>query len=70
MGDEFYILESGQANANIWDKEKKEYIDLKNYKPGDYFGELALTKQQPRSCNIIALVIFFNLERLCFIKTR
>jgi cAMP-dependent protein kinase regulator len=27
---------------------------VKSYKPGDYFGELALLKNEPRAANVIA----------------
>jgi cAMP-dependent protein kinase regulator len=45
-GDKFYILEEG---ALIVLKDDKQVMD---YKPGDYFGELALLKNQPRAASI------------------
>ncbi len=33
---------------------KKDEGDVYQYKPNDYFGELALLKDQPRAANIIA----------------
>mmetsp|Transcript_103024 Transcript_103024/g.291792 ORF Transcript_103024/g.291792 Transcript_103024/m.291792 type:complete len:400 (-) Transcript_103024:152-1351(-) len=45
-GDKFYILEEGTL---IVLKNDKQVMD---YKPGDYFGELALLKNQPRAASI------------------
>merc|ERR1719265_158435 len=47
-GDKFYIIEEGEANAT------KDGETVMNYKPGDYFGELALIKNQPRAATVSA----------------
>eukprot|EP00933_Yihiella_yeosuensis_P022940 TRINITY_DN17950_c3_g1_i1.p1 TRINITY_DN17950_c3_g1~~TRINITY_DN17950_c3_g1_i1.p1 ORF type:complete len:442 (+),score=140.30 TRINITY_DN17950_c3_g1_i1:114-1328(+) len=46
-GDKFYIIEEGALYAT---KEDKRVMD---YKTGDYFGELALLKNQPRAASVI-----------------
>lgn len=46
-GDKFYILEEGNLYAT---KNNDRVMD---YKPGDYFGELALLKNQPRAASIL-----------------
>lgn len=46
-GHNFYIVESGTLYA------MKDDVRVKDYKPGDYFGELALLKNQPRAASII-----------------
>jgi len=46
-GDKFYILEEGTLFAM---KDEKTVL---NYKPGDYFGELALLKNQPRAASVV-----------------
>ena len=49
-GNVFYILEEGEAIASKdFDGEVKE---IKRYGPGEYFGERALIKGEPRFCNI------------------
>ncbi|KAK4503496.1 hypothetical protein PRZ48_004411 [Zasmidium cellare] len=48
-GDKFYILESGEAEAV---KRGREDKPLKTYKPGDYFGELALLDDKPRAASV------------------
>ncbi|KAI5358261.1 Putative cAMP-dependent protein kinase regulatory subunit [Septoria linicola] len=50
VGDKFYILESGQAIAV---KRGREGQPLKAYKPGDYFGELALLDDKPRAASVV-----------------
>lgn len=51
-GDKFYILEEGRLYAQ---KNKAGEGDMKvmEYKSGDYFGELALLKNQPRAASVI-----------------
>jgi cAMP-dependent protein kinase regulator len=45
-GDKFYIIEEGTLYAT---KDEKRVMD---YKAGDYFGELALLKNQPRAASV------------------
>ena len=47
------------------DKPAKEVM---NYKPGDYFGEIALLKNEPRAANVIAKTKLkvISLERSSF----
>mmetsp|Transcript_38933 Transcript_38933/g.121625 ORF Transcript_38933/g.121625 Transcript_38933/m.121625 type:complete len:403 (+) Transcript_38933:68-1276(+) len=46
-GDKFYIVEDGTLYAS---KGGKKVMD---YKAGDYFGELALLRNQPRAASVI-----------------
>ena len=41
----------GSAHATLNDNPDKA---VKEYKPGDYFGELALLRGEPRAANVIA----------------
>lgn len=51
-GDKFFILVEGEAYA---EKEFKNKIEkVMNYLPGNYFGELALIKNEPRAASVIA----------------
>uniref|UniRef100_A0A7S3MTG0 Cyclic nucleotide-binding domain-containing protein n=1 Tax=Strombidium inclinatum TaxID=197538 RepID=A0A7S3MTG0_9SPIT len=50
-GEVFYILVDGAAKATLNDNKDKAVM---NYKPGDYFGELALLRGEPRAANVIA----------------
>ena len=50
VGDKFYILESGDAEAFKRGEEKP----LKTYGKGDYFGELALLEDKPRAASVIS----------------
>lgn len=52
-GDKFYIVEEGALKATKeMDGAEKTVLE---YKAGDYFGELALLKNQPRAANVIAV---------------
>ncbi len=53
-GNTFYIIEEGKAVATKILQGKTEPEVVLNYKPGDYFGELALLHNEPRQANIIA----------------
>ena len=52
MGDVFYILEQGTAVATKQVEPGKPAVEIKEYKAGEYFGERALIKGEPRYCNI------------------
>ena len=49
-GDNFYLLESGEAQAFKRGIEQS----VKDYGRGDYFGELALLDDKPRQASVIA----------------
>merc|ERR1712061_672636 len=51
-GDKFYIVEEGALYAvkNVPGQGEKNVMD---YKSGDYFGELALLKNQPRAASVV-----------------
>ena len=53
-GDVFYILDEGTAHAEKVFEEGKPAQNVKDYKSGDYFGELALLKGEPRAASIVA----------------
>ena len=69
LGDVFYILEEGNCNATKTLEPGKPETVIKELKEGDYFGERALLKGEPRYANIVvtsetAKVI--SLDRLSF----
>mmetsp|Transcript_122479 Transcript_122479/g.280720 ORF Transcript_122479/g.280720 Transcript_122479/m.280720 type:complete len:341 (+) Transcript_122479:94-1116(+) len=47
VGNEFYILEEGEASA------VKDGKSVKSYKTRDYFGELALMRGTPRQADVV-----------------
>ena len=67
-GDKFYILDEGEAYAakvfNIGEEEQ----NVKDYKKGDYFGELALLRDEPRAASVVAKCDckLITLDRLAF----
>ena len=50
-GDLFFIIVEGEAKATLNSNPDEA---VKSYKPGDYFGELALLKGEPRAANVVA----------------
>ena len=67
-GDKFYILDEGEAYAakvfNIGEEEQ----NVKDHKKGDYFGELALLRDEPRAASVVAKCDckLITLDRLAF----
>ena len=53
-GDIFYIIESGNAIVTKTIYPGLPPVQVLSYKEGDYFGELALIKGEPRAANVIA----------------
>jgi cAMP-dependent protein kinase regulator len=54
IGDVFYIIEEGKTTATKTFEPGKKPEVVKTYEKGDYFGELALIKGEPRAANIVA----------------
>ena len=50
-GEAFFILESGEAE--VYKRETGDKV-LKDYRKGDYFGELALLDDKPRAASVVA----------------
>ena len=53
VGQKFYFIEAGTAQAIKASKEGEEKVVFE-YKENDYFGELALLRDEPRAASIIA----------------
>eukprot|EP00916_Digyalum_oweni_P011971 GHVL01019841.1.p1 GENE.GHVL01019841.1~~GHVL01019841.1.p1 ORF type:complete len:369 (+),score=66.39 GHVL01019841.1:54-1160(+) len=54
MGDCFFILEEGNAEATKTLVSGQNPVTVMEYNAGDYFGELALLRNEPRAANIVA----------------
>lgn len=52
--DSLYVIESGKVKVFVSDEEGREMI-LNILAPGDYFGELALIDDAPRSASVMTL---------------
>lgn len=50
--DSLYVILSGRVKIYLSDEDGKEVI-LNNQGPGDYFGELALIDEEPRSASVM-----------------
>ncbi|KAI0473107.1 regulatory subunit of protein kinase A [Xylariaceae sp. FL0804] len=50
IGESFYLLESGEADAYI----EGSSDSVKHYKKGDFFGELALLNDAPRAASVVS----------------
>ena len=54
-GDKFYVILSGNVNVNVTRDDNKEH-HVTTLSEGEYFGEIALFKNIPRTANITAPV--------------
>ena len=54
-GDKFYVILSGNVNVNVTRDDNKEH-HVTTLSEGEYFGEIALFKNIPRTANITASV--------------
>lgn len=59
IGDDFYILEDGEAHAEKVFNEGEEAKVVLEYQRGGYFGELALLRNEPRAASVLAKVSVF-----------
>lgn len=71
QGDEgsiFYMISEGEAIANRVFEPGEEEKEVMQYTPGDYFGELALLRNEPRAASVIATteLVVLKLDRLSF----
>ncbi|MFQ5576958.1 MAG: Crp/Fnr family transcriptional regulator [Anaerolineae bacterium] len=67
-GDALYVIISGRVKI-VFQKEAGEEVVLSHFGPGEFFGELALIDQKPRSAGVVALspVDLFELKRRDFL---
>ncbi len=63
MGDSFFIIVEGKAFATKILEPGKPAEKVKQYKKGEYFGELALIRGDPRAASVIANV---NVHKLVY----
>lgn len=56
-GKEMYFVVQGEAYATKVLNQGEEAKEVKAYKEGDYFGELAILKGDPRAANVIARTV-------------
>ena len=53
-GDALFVVTCGKVKVVLYGKSGREVI-LSVFKPGDFFGEMSLLDNQPRSANVIAV---------------
>ena len=66
-GNTFYIVVSGRAKVTLLNEDGKEIV-LSILKKGNFFGELSLLDDEPRSANVIIVedAVLFSLARTQF----
>ena len=67
-GNELFVVDSGTLKCTKLDKNTNEQMFLKEYVPGEAFGELALLYNAPRAASIVANedCKLFSLDRESF----
>jgi CRP/FNR family transcriptional regulator, cyclic AMP receptor protein len=53
-GDSLYVVTEGRVKVVLYGSSGREVI-LSLFRPGDFFGEVSLLDNQPRSANVIAV---------------
>ncbi|KAF8817667.1 cyclic nucleotide-binding domain-containing protein, partial [Cardiosporidium cionae] len=53
-GDTFYFIQEGNCEATKWNKDTQNNETVFKFSPNDYFGELAILREEPRAATIIA----------------
>lgn len=68
LGDTFYMVFEGEAVAKKVFEDGGAEKEVMQYKPGDYFGELALLRNEPRAASVVAKtdLVVMKLERNSF----
>ncbi len=68
IGDKFYFLEEGNAIAYKKFDDNPIPKEVMKYKEGQFFGELALMKGDPRAATVICETdcVYLTLDRLSF----
>jgi CRP-like cAMP-binding protein len=54
-GDQMYIIKSGEVKVVVYSPSGREIV-LEDLSRGDYFGEMALLTEEPRSATVIAIL--------------
>merc|ERR1712007_60660 len=70
-GDKFYMVEDGSLYALKAIPGEGEQKRVMDYKAGDYFGELALLKNQPRAASVVvesSTAKVLSMSRIAFSK--
>lgn len=67
-GNTFYFISEGEAIATKTLEAGKPPVEVMKYHKGDYFGERALIKNEPRAANVIAKtdIVVLSLDRHMF----
>lgn len=68
-GDALFVLVRGRVKVVLYGEKGREVI-LSTFRPGEFFGEMALLDGQPRSANVIAIEdsALYVLERTVFAR--
>jgi CRP/FNR family cyclic AMP-dependent transcriptional regulator len=53
QSDSFYVIEDGRVKVFVSDEQGREFV-IRHLGPGEYFGELALIEDSPRTASVMS----------------
>lgn len=69
QGEDCFIIDDGQCVAKVPGQKANDWIEVKTYEPGGFFGERALLRDEPRAASVVSVtdVLLFRITRENFV---
>lgn len=69
QGEDCFIVDQGECVAKVPGLKANDWIEVKTYDPGGFFGERALLRDEPRAASVVSVtdVVLFRITREKFV---